>query len=416
MCILVTEALVFFFLSDIMSVKIQVISRMIGGRMKASTIIAHHGEDRKDYHGAVVPPIFQNSLFTFESADAIDHAFSNIEDAYVYTRGNNPTVTMLEEKVAALEHGQACKFFSSGMSAITSAILHFVNAGDHVICIDSVYGPTSNFLSEYMGKKFQIEIDFVKGSLEEIQEKAKPETSLIYLESPSSGIYACQDLKAIADFAKEMGIGTVVDNTWASPIFQNPLTLGVDIVVHSASKYLGGHSDVVAGCMVSSRKIIKEILMEEHQFLGSKIAPFEAWLILRGLRTLPIRMERHESSAKKVMTYLESHPKVVEILYPDKDPIALKQMTGFAGLFSVVLDTDAKGARDFIDYLKYFSIGVSWGGFESLAYAPIISLSKELPPDKLEAAGIHPGLIRLFVGLEDPEDLIEDIQEALEKI
>ncbi|MCH4887072.1 PLP-dependent transferase [Acidaminobacter sp. JC074] len=384
--------------------------------MRPSTIIAHHGEDRKDYHGAVVPPIFQNSLFTFENADAIDHAFSNVEDAYIYTRGNNPTVTILEEKVAALEHGEACKFFSSGMSAISSAILHFVNAGDHVICIDSVYGPTSNFLSEYLGKKFKIEIDFIKGGLDEIIEKTRHNTSLIYLESPSSGIYACQDLKAIADYARDKGIGTVVDNTWASPIFQNPLKLGIDIVVHSASKYLCGHSDVVAGCAVSSRKIIKEMFMGEHQFLGSKISPFEAWLILRGLRTLPIRMERHQSSTRKVLDYLGSHPKVLEILYPDKDPIALKQMKGFSGLFSVVLDTDGQGARDFIDCLNYFSIGFSWGGFESLAYAPIISLSKELPPDKLKAAGIHPGLIRLFAGLEDPEDLIEDLKQALDKI
>ncbi|MBN2795102.1 MAG: PLP-dependent transferase [Clostridia bacterium] len=385
--------------------------------MKPSTIIAHYGEDRKDYHGAVVPPIFQNSLFTFANADQIDDAFSNMSEAYIYTRGNNPTVKMLEEKVAALEKGEACKFFSSGMSAISSAILHFVKTGDHVICIDSVYGPTSNFLTEYLGKKFNVAVDFVKGNaLEEIKRKTKDNTVLIYLESPSSGIYACQDLELIANYAKAHHIATIVDNTWASPIFQNPLSMGIDVVVHSASKYLCGHSDVVSGAVISSKKIIKALFMEEHQFLGAKMAPFEAWLVLRGLRTLPIRMERHEKSTLQIIEFLKTSPKVKEILYPKDNPIAMKQMSGFGGLFSVVLNTDAKGARNFIDQLKLFSIGVSWGGFESLAYAPIISLSKELSQEKLEASGIHPGLIRLFVGLEDPEDLILDIRQALEVI
>lgn len=222
--------------------------------MKPSTIIAHLGEDRLKHHGAVVAPIYQNSLFTFENADAIEEAFDNFDTSYIYTRGHNPTVTLLEEKIAALEKGEACKCFTSGMAAISASMLHFVNAGDHVICVDSVYGPASNFLTEYLGKKFNVEVDYVKGDdLDEIKDKTRSNTSLIYLESPSSGIYACQDLKEIADYAKEKGIGTIVDNTWATPIFQNPLTLGVDVVVHSASKYLGGHSDVVSGAVVASQ-------------------------------------------------------------------------------------------------------------------------------------------------------------------
>jgi len=382
--------------------------------MKPATIIAHLGERREEHKGAVVPPIYQNSLFTFESSDAIDEAFTNFDDAYIYTRGNNPTVKILEDKVAALEKGEACKFFASGMSAISAAILHFVKAGDRVICIDSVYGPTSNFLSEYLGDKFNIAVDYVKGhDLEEIQSKITDKTALIYLESPSSSIYACQDLQAIAELAKTHDIGTVIDNTWASPLFQNPLDYGIDIVVHSASKYLSGHSDVVAGCLVASKAIVKDIFSHEHQFIGGKIAPFEAWLILRGLRTLPIRMKHHEATAKRVIEFMRGHDKVIDVLYPDRDEIGKKQLKGYGSLFSVILDTDGQGARDFIDRLKLFCIGVSWGGYESLAYAPIISLSKEMTPEKLEASGIHPGLIRLYLGLEDADDLIEDLEKAL---
>lgn len=384
--------------------------------MKPSTIIAHLGEKRSEFKGAVVPPIFQNSLFTFESADAIEDAFTNFTESCIYTRGNNPTVMILEEKLAALEKGEKAKFFTSGMAAISAAILHFVNANDHVICVDSVYGPASNFLSEYLGKKFNVSVTYVSGSIESIKEARQENTSLIYLESPSSGIFACQDLELVADYAKKHSIGTIIDNTWATPIFQNPLLYGIDIVVHSASKYISGHSDVVAGVAVASKEIIEAIFMNEHNFIGGKIAPFEAWLILRGLRTLPIRMKKHMESTQEVINFLRSHPKVVDIVYPDQDPIAIKQMSGFTGLFSVVLDTDEKGARNFIDALEYFSIGVSWGGYESLAYAPIISLSKEMSKEKLEASGIHPGLIRLSIGLEEAEDLIEDIEKALNKI
>lgn len=381
--------------------------------MKESTIIAHLGERRAEFKGAVVPPIFQNSLFTFENADAIDQAFSNFTESNIYTRGNNPTVKILEEKVAALEKGEKAKFFTSGMAAISAAILHFVSANDHVICVESVYGPTSNFLSEYLGKKFGLSVTYVNGSIESIEAAKRDNTSLIYLESPSSGIFACQDLEIIAKYAKSQGIGTIIDNTWATPIFQNPLVYGIDIVVHSASKYISGHSDVVAGVAIASKEIMDSIFMKEHNFIGGKIAPFEAWLILRGLRTLPIRMKRHEESTGVIIDFLRKHPKVIQVIYPDEDPIAQKQMTGFSGLFSLVLDTDEQGARDFIDQLKYFSIGVSWGGYESLAYAPIISLSKEMSKEKLEASGIHPGLIRLSIGLEDPEDLLEDLEQAL---
>lgn len=385
--------------------------------MKNSTLIAHYGEDRSKQNGAVVPPIYQNSLFTFESSNDIEAAFDDFENTCIYTRGNNPTVKVLEDKLAMLEKGEKAKFFTSGMAAITAAIMHFVSAGDHVICIDSVYGPASNFLSEYLGKKFNIEVTYIKGDrLNEYIEATQANTRLIYLESPSSGIFHCQDLKVVADYAKSKGISTIVDNTWATPIFQNPLEYGIDVVVHSASKYISGHSDVVAGVLVSSKEIIEGIFREEHNFIGGKISPFEAWLILRGLRTLPIRMERHMKSTNFIIDNLLKHPKVISINYPKGNPVAEKQMSGFSGLFSLILDTDGQGARDFIDHLSLFCIAVSWGGYESLAYAPIISLSKEMSEEKLKASGIHPGLIRLSIGLEDPEDLLDDIYKALDMI
>lgn len=383
-------------------------------KLKPATEIMHLGEDRSKFAGAVVPPIFQNSLFVFESAEAIDQAFQNFDTSFIYTRGNNPTVKILEEKVAALEKAEACKFFASGMSAISAAILSTISAGDHIICVDSVYGPTSNFISRYLVPKFKVTVDYVKGEvLEDYIACTKPNTKLIYLESPSSGVYRIQDLKSIAEYASSRGIATIIDNTWATPIFQNPIALGIDLVVHSASKYLGGHSDVVAGCVVGSKARIKDIFEQEHQLLGGKIAPFEAWLILRGLRTLPIRMAQHQKTAAAVMAYLKTRPEVTKILYPAGNPIAEKQMTGFAGLFTIELNTDEQGVRRFLNTLELFSIGVSWGGYESLAYAPIISLSKELTPEKLAAAGIHPGLVRLFVGLEDAGDLILDLETAL---
>lgn len=391
-------------------------------RMKKETIIAHLGDNRNEFKGAVVPPIFQNSLFTFESTEKIEHAFEHFTESSIYTRGNNPTVTILEAKLAALEHGEQAKCFTSGMAAISAALLHFLNSGDHIICIDSVYGPTSNFISEYLGKKFGITHTYVKGrEINEFHMATRPETKVIYLESPSSGVFSIQDLKAVADYAKERGIVTIIDNTWATPIFQNPLDLGIDVVVHSLSKYICGHSDVVAGAVISSKNIIDAIFKDEHQLIGGKIAPFEAWLVLRGLRTLPVRMKAHQSNTEALIGFLSSRKEVKRIHYPGLSgfpghEIAKSQMTGFSGLFSFELDTDSNGARQFIDHLTLFSIGVSWGGYESLVYAPNISLSKELSPEKLAAGGIHPGLIRISVGLESTDDLIRDIENALRYI
>ena len=386
--------------------------------MNKETLIAHLGENRSDYKGAVVPPIYQNSLFTFETAEAIDEAFSNFQESYIYTRGNNPTVKIVEEKLAALENGEKAKLFTSGMAAITAGIMNTVNSGDHIICVQSVYGPTNNFITKYLGEKYKIKTTFVEGKqIEDFEKAIKKETKLIYLESPSSGVFYMQDLREIAKIAKKHNIVTMIDNTWATPLFQNPIDYGIDIVAHSVSKYISGHSDVVAGVLISSKERIESVFSNEHNFIGGKISPFEAWLILRGLRTLPVRMKQHQASAKKIVEYLETKEQVVEICSPisssyNQSGLAKKYLKGFSGLLSITLNMNAKEVKLFLNKLKFFKIGVSWGGYESLAYAPIISLEKELSKEQLEKAKIHPGLVRLSIGLENSEDLIADLEQA----
>lgn len=386
------------------------------------TLLAHGGENPKAHHGAVVPPIYQNSLFTFESAEAIDYAFRHMTESCIYTRGNNPTVQMAEEKIAMLEKGEKAKLFASGMAAITAGILSAVKTGDHIICVKSVYGPTNNFITKYLSLKFNIQSTFVEGKhIEDFQTAIRPNTRLIYLESPSSSVFAMQDLEAISALARDKGILTMIDNTWATPLYQNPLVHGIDIVAHSASKYLAGHSDVVAGVLIARREIIDTIFANEFLYLGGKIAPFEAWLILRGLRTLSLRMERHGLNTKILIDFLQNHPMIETILYPgmaefEQRDLAQRYLKGTSGLMSICLKTDASGAKRFLNALKLFQIGVSWGGFESLAYAPIISLEKEYNADQLAASGIHPGLVRLAIGLEHPDDLIADLKQALSAI
>ena len=387
-------------------------------KLKDKTLLNH--DSYKDKHGAVVPPLYQNSLFTFESWEAIDEAFNHKTEAYIYSRLMNPTVKVAEEKLATLSRGEKAKLCASGMAAITSAILHCIRAGDHIITINKLYGPASTFMLKYLKAKFDITTTQVDGrDVEAFRKAIKSNTTLIYLESPASLTLELQDLKALADLAKAHNIKTIIDNTWASPIFQKPLTFGVDIEVHSASKYLGGHSDVVAGVIISDRVTLDAIISAEHELLGAKMAPFEGWLILRSLRTLPIRMQAIQQHSIRVAEHLEQHPLVVGVNYPGlksypQYALAQQQMTGCGGLLSFELKTKDLGKiKLFVDNLKLFKIGVSWGGHDSLVYAPIISYLKELSAEDIAARGLNTSLVRLSVGLEDPEDLILDLDQAL---
>lgn len=387
------------------------------------TILAHYGEERDKHNGAIVPPIYQNTLFAFESWDHIDNAFSDPINNNIYTRGNNPSVSIVEKKLAKIAGGEKARLFSSGMAAISSAIMNCVKANCHVITLRNIYGPAMNFLDNYLRDKFNVDVTFVSGeSVEEIENAIKENTTLIYLESPSSAIFSMQNLKAIADLAKKHNIKTIVDNTWATPIFQKPLELGIDLEVHSCSKYLGGHSDIIAGVIIGSAKDIDSIYQNEFLLFGAKMAPFEAWLLMRSLRTLPMRMEKHQNNALKVASFLENHPKIKSVNYPGlkshpQFELGKEQMKGYSGLMSFVIDSEELAdIKNFVNALEHFSIGVSWGGHESLIHAPAISYLKEMSPEQFKSTGLSLGVMRVSIGLEHVDDLIDDLNKALTNI
>ncbi|MGX6591827.1 trans-sulfuration enzyme family protein [Cetobacterium ceti] len=391
--------------------------------MKLNTMLVHYNEERKKNQGAVVAPIYQNSLFTFDSWDSIDKAFDDPFINSIYTRGNNPTVALVEKKIAKLAGGESAKLFASGMSAISSGILHFLKYGDHVITIKNVYGPTNNFFNTYLKEKMNVETTFISGeNIEDFEKNIRKNTTLIYLESPSSAIFSLQNIEEVVALAKKYNIKTIIDNTWATPFFQQPLQMGIDLEIHSCSKYFGGHSDLIAGVIIGKEIDIRDIFHKEHAFLGGKIAPFEAWLIQRSLRTMSYRMKIHEENALLIGAFLENHPKIKKVMHPGlksfpQYELGKKQMNGYSGLFAFEINSDnLDKIKSFVNSLKYFSIGVSWGGHESLIYAPAISYLKELPLEQFKNMGISIGTMRVSIGLEDPEDLIEDLKNALNNI
>ena len=382
------------------------------------TLLCH--DDESKYEGAVVPPVFQNSLFTFPDWDSIDKAFQAKQEHFIYSRGKNPTVEAAEKKLAEISGAERAMLFTSGMAAISAAILAVVKHSDHIITVNSVYGPTANFISVYLKEKFHIDSTFVDGeNVEDFAQALRPNTRLIYLETPSSVVLKLQDIQAVTELAKKHGIAVICDNTWATPLFQKTLSIGVDFEVHSVTKYLGGHSDVIAGVVLGKENLMKRLFEREYEWIGGKIAPFEAWLILRSLRTLTLRMAQHQSNALKVARYLEQHPKVSKVNYPALESfkqfeLAKKQMIGFSGLFSFEMKTkDVEEIKKFYNALQLIHRGVSWGGFESLAYIPAISYLKELKPEQFEMMGISLGNVRLSVGLEGVDDIIADLERAL---
>ncbi|MFV0432167.1 MAG: trans-sulfuration enzyme family protein [Alphaproteobacteria bacterium] len=392
--------------------------------MKLSTLLSHFGEDsQQDPYGAVIPPLYQNSLFTFKDWDDIEEGFANPVDRCIYSRGNNPTVQIVEKKIAALCGGEKAKLFGSGMGAISSAIMHYVKAGDHVLTINNIYGPTNNFLNNYLTSNMGLEVSFVEGdNLQEIKGALQDSTKLIYLESPSSVKFILQDIKAISQMAKERGIKTVIDNTWATPIFQKPLDMGIDLEVHSCSKYFGGHSDLVSGVIVGNTKDIEAIAANEYALFGAAASPFEAWLILRSMRTMKLRLNQHMQTSIKVAEFLEAHPLIKQVNYPGlpsfkQYDLGQKQMSGYTGLMSFEIDTDdLEKLKKFTNALKIFKLGVSWGGHESLAFVPAVAYLQEMPRERFEEMKITLAMVRISVGLEDAEDLIGDLSIALEQV
>jgi cystathionine beta-lyase/cystathionine gamma-synthase len=380
-----------------------------GLALDPGTILAHDTDVPGD---AVVPPIFQTSLFTFPSYDAAMAAFRGEERRPVYSRVGNPTNAAFEAKIAALEGAEAARGFASGMAAISAAVLSQVGAGDRIVCVRHVY-PDAYRLFETTLRRFGVRVDYVDGRDLAAIERALPGARLLYLESPTSWVFEVQDLAAIARLARAHGVVTIVDNSWASPIFQRPLLHGIDLVVHSASKYLSGHSDTVAGVVAGRRQLVERIDGEVLPFLGSKLAPFEGWLLLRGLRTLELRLRAAQARGLAVARFLAERPEATRIHHPAlAGAVDGVQLTGASSLFSFEL-AEGLSVRRFVDGLRLFKLGVSWGGHESLVFPAEITHQQTGGPNSAKAFGVSPRTIRLHVGLESTADLLTDLEAAL---
>jgi len=378
--------------------------------------LGEHADGHEDPYAAegqaVIPPIYQTANFRFPNTASLRRALSDEYGSHLYTRGNNPTTELLRQKLAALEGAEDALVFASGVAAVSAAVLSTVKSGDHVVCVRDPYPWTAWLLRDWL-PRFGVTHSFVDGtSVSAFQEAFQPNTRLVMLESPNSFWFDLQDLEAIAALAGAIDCATVVDNSYASPLLQNPLAMGIDLVVHSASKYLNGHGDLVAGVVCGSSKRIRKMYREEFQGLGGILAPHEAWLMLRGLRTLGIRMERIGKTASILVERLALDPRVHRVHYPfhpshPQHALALRQMKGPSGQFSIELATeDPTITEAFCDALRHFQLAVSWGGFESLVI-PAIAKSADHP---------SPALVRFCAGLEHPDTLWADLLQALDQV
>ena len=382
-----------------------------------STRAIHAGEKKSELR-AMVNPIYQTAPFVFKDAGQGARLMSGKEKGYVYSRGLNPTTEVLEEKIADLEGGEAALAQASGMAAISAAVLTSVKAGDHVIADEVIYGSTYDLFVDLA--KFGVKVSFVDTSdLHVVENAFLPETKLVFFETPANPTMKLTDIKAVSDIAHEKGAQLMVDNTFMTPYFQRPLELGADVVVHSATKYLNGHGDTLGGIVVGSSSFISST-RHTAKNIGGALSPFNAWLIIRGMKTLAVRMDRHNSNAMDVASFLEGHEKIEHVLYPGlmsfpQKEIADKQMTGYGGMIAFVL----KNAGDvplFLNSLKLCTLAVSLGETSTLVQHPASMTHAVIPRENRLKYGIPDELVRMSVGLEDVEDIIEDVKQALENI
>ncbi|GAA2770254.1 trans-sulfuration enzyme family protein [Nonomuraea dietziae] len=383
--------------------------------MNDDWICGRLGEDEPWALGAVNPPVFENSLFTFETAGDLAEAIKDEDERYVYWRGTNPTVDLAQRKLAALERAERAKCFGSGMGAISATVSSLVSGGDHVLVLGAIYGPTTQFL-RYL-EKFGVTHTHV-GDPAGLDSAIRANTRVLYFESPSYMSYRVVDIPAVTAWASGNGLVSVMDNTWSTPLFQKPLTMGVDLVIHSLSKYVGGHSDLVGGVVAGSAELIRPIALTEYQLYGAAMSPHDAAKVIKGLRTLPVRMAAHQERGLAVAAFLDRHEAVRAVHHPGlashpDHELARRQMAGFSSVFGLELDTDERQVvAAFLDGLKVFRIGVSWGGFESLVAAPALTTEESVRV----TMGIPVGLVRLSVGLEPADTLVEDLALALEGV
>ncbi len=385
------------------------------------TEVIHKGYNADQHSGSLSPPIFQTSTFVFDNAETGAARFAGEQEGYIYSRLSNPTVAMLEERIAAMENGEKGLAFGSGMAAVSAILLGLTKTGDHILCSEGVYGCTFGLL-QLMEEKYHITHNFhAMNDEDSIRSAIKDHTTVIYIESPINPTMKLVDLKMVAGIAKEYGIPVVVDNTFSSPYLQRPLDLGCDVVIHSATKYLCGHGDVIGGLAVGKKELMSHLAMTTQKDIGGVMSPFDAWLLLRGIKTLPVRMDRHCDNAKKLANLLKEHHAVSKVLFPgDSDfpqyELANQQMSNAGGLISFEVKGDKATSQKFMNSLKLIKIAVSLGDAETLIQHPATMTHAVVPEVNRVQMGISDQLLRLSVGLEAWEDIWADLEQGLNQL
>ncbi len=386
--------------------------------MDLSYIINELGEERENYFNAVAPPIIQTSNFAFDTVADLRKAFEDEMAGYLYSRGINPTVDILRKKLAALDGAEDCLVFNNGAAAIFAAVLGNVKAGDHIVSVAKPYTWVQRMFDIIL-PRFGVHTTYIDGrKIENWQNATKANTTFFYLESPNSWDFALQPIKEVATFAKSKSIITLLDNSYCTPMYQNVIAMGIDMAMQTATKYIGGHSDTLGGVLSGTHSMIKKIFDSEYMNIGSGIQPFNAWLMIRGLRTLPVRLNQISNSTHKVLSFIKNHPKVESVIFPFDESfpqykLAKEQMTGACGLFTFILKSKkVEEIENFCNSLQHIMMAVSWGGHESLVIPKCAGLQvSDFNPENIEHR-----YIRMYVGLEDPEYLIKDLEQALAKI
>ncbi len=382
-----------------------------------SYIINELAENREQYFNAIAPPIVQTSNFAFNTVADLRKAFEDEMGGYLYSRGLNPTVDILRKKLAALDGAEDCLVFNNGAAAIFAAVLANVKSGDHIISVRKPYTWAQRTFDLIL-TRFGITTTYIDGTdIQNFEAARKPNTSFIYLESPNSWTYALQPLKEVAAFARKHDIVTLIDNSYCTPLYQRPIEMGIDLSMQTATKYISGHSDTLGGVLTGSHQMIKKIFDVDYLAVGSGIQPFNAWLLIRGLRTLQARLERISKTSVEVVQFLKTHPKIEKIICPFDEAfpqyrLAKEQMSGACGLFTITLkDGTMKSITRFCESLQHFNMAVSWGGHESL----VIPKCAGIQPNHFNPANEEHQYIRIYTGLEEPQYLIRDLAQALEK-
>lgn len=386
--------------------------------MDLSYILNELGEERENYFNAVSPPIMQTSNFAFSKVADMRKAFEDEMGGYLYSRGLNPTVEILRKKLAALDGAEDCLVFNSGAAAIFAGVLANVKTGDHIVSVQKPYTWAQKMFDVVL-PRFGISTNYVDGrDIQNFEQAIQPNTSFIYLESPNSWDYALQDIRAVATLARSKGIVTMIDNSYCTPVYQKPIEMGIDLAMQTATKYISGHSDTLGGVLSGSHQMMKKIFDSEYLNIGSGIQPFNAWLLIRGLRTLPARLDRISKTTREVVGLLKQHPKIDRVLFPLDETfpqyeLAKKQMEGGCGLLTFSLrNGNSDSITRFCESLQHIMMAVSWGGHESL----VIPKCAGIPPEDFDASNPEHQYIRLYTGLEDASYLVSDLNQALDNI